>query len=219
MKVRARWPLRAIGVAVFAGAALVPWSITPSQKTLAPQVAVDPDIERVARYLEWRAPVSIDPVLRWQVSTAVVEEARLADFDPLFILAVMEVESDFLPDAVSNANARGLLQLRSITLREIERHEELPAKAAFEPKAVANLRLGIRYLALMEKRFRNRAQALAAWNAGPGAVRKALSETGEIPDRWLAFARNVEREHGRLRMRFGVEKGTAVAQAGKPESL
>jgi len=214
MRVRARWPLRALGLAVFAGAALVPFSTTPSQKTVAPPVAVDAEIERVARYLEWRAPVSIDPLLRRQVAVAVVEEARRVGFDPLFILAVMEVESDFLPDAVSNANARGLLQLRAVTLEEIKRHETLPPKAAYEPESVANLRLGIRYLALMQRRFRTRERALAAWNAGPSAVEKALAETGEIPDRWLAFARNVEREHRRLRARFASEESEQMAQAG-----
>ncbi|WP_373046255.1 transglycosylase SLT domain-containing protein [Vulgatibacter sp.] len=213
MKVRARWPLRAIGLLAFGTAAAMPWSITPSPKPVVPHVAVDPEIERVARYLEWRAPVSIDPLLRRQVATAVVEEARRAGFDSLFILAVMEVESDFLPDAVSNANARGLLQLRAVTLKEIARHEELPEKAAFEPESVANLRFGIRYLAMMERRFRTRERALAAWNAGPGAVEKALSETGEVPERWLAFARKVNREHRRLRTRLGTEAPTTMAQA------
>jgi len=215
MRVRARWPLRLIGIAVFGTVAAVPWSIMPSPRPPVPQhAAVDPDIERVARYLEWRAPASIDPLLRRQVSTAVVEEARLVGFDPLFILAVMEVESDFLPEAVSQANARGLLQLRAVTLREIARHEELPEKAALEPEAVVNLRLGIRYLALMRKRFRTTERALAAWNAGPGAVTKALTETGVVPDRWLAFARHVDREHRKLRRRFASETKTTVAQVG-----
>lgn len=205
MKARARWHLRLIGIAAFGGAALLPWTVSPSERPVEPRVAVDRDIERVARYLEWRAPVSIDPVLRRQVATAVVEESRRVGFDPLFVLAVMEVESDFVPDAVSSADARGLLQLRDITLREIVRHEELPEKAAEEPQVIQEVRLGIRYLALMEKRFGDRQRALAAWNAGPGAVRRALAETGTIPDRWLAFARNVEREHQRLRRRLGAE--------------
>ncbi len=215
MKVRARWPLRLIGMSVFVTAAAMPWSIVPSPRAVVPpQAAVDPEVERVARYLEWRAPASIEPLLRRQVSTAVVEEARLAGFDPLFILAVMEVESDFLPEAVSHANARGLMQLRQVTVREISRHEELPEKSAFEPESVVNVRLGIRYLALMHKRFRSTERALAAWNAGPGAVTKALSETGEVPDRWLAFARHVDREHRKLRRRFASETPTKVAQAG-----
>lgn len=214
LKVRSRLPLRLAGLTVFLLVALAPFGIMPtSGNQEPPKVALDPDVERVARYLEWRAPVTIDPLLRRQVSTAVVEEARRAGFDPLFILAVMEVESDFLPDAVSNRNAKGLLQLRPVTLREIARHEKLPPKAALEPESVVNLRLGIRYLALMEKRFRTRERALAAWNAGPGAVEKALAETGEVPDRWLNFARHVNREHRRLRQRFAGEKTTTLASA------
>ena len=213
MKVRARWPLRLIGLAVFAGGAFAPWTVAPSQRPAAPQVAVDPDIERVARYLEWRAPVSIDPLLRRQLATAVVEEARRAAMDPLFILAVIEVESDFLPDAVSPANARGLLQLRAITLREVERREAMPETAGSEPEIITETRMGIRYLSMMRQRFGDDVRALAAWNAGPAAVRRALAETGAIPERWLAFARKVEREHQRLRKRLGIVEATTLAQA------
>jgi len=216
MKVRARWQLRVVGAVVFAAAAFAPFAVDPGQRPTAVQVAVDADVERVARYLEWRAPVSLDPLLRRQVAVAVVEEARRAELDPLFVLAVMEVESDFVPDAVSNANARGLLQLRPITLREVERQEDLPEVDEAEPEVVRELRIGVRYLAMMERRFGSREQALAAWNAGPGAVRRALAEKGAIPERWLAFARNVEREHRRLRKRLGADAGTTLAQVAAP---
>lgn len=215
MKVRARWPLPLLGLIVFGTAASIPLRIAPSPEMVVPTVAVDPDVERVARYLEWRAPVSIDPLLRRQVSAAVVEEARRVGFDPFYILAVMEVESDFVPEAVSSANARGLLQLRDVTIEEISRHEVLPAQAALEPETVVQLRFGIRYLARLEERFRDRTRALAAWNAGPAAVRKALRETGKVPERWLAFARNVEKEHRRILARIAraERQPTTVAQA------
>lgn len=210
-----RWPLRLLGLVVFVLVAWTPFGLLPSQKKELPQVSLDPEIEQVARYLSWRAPISIDPQLRRHVATAVVEESRRAGFDPLYILAVMEVESEFLPEAVSSANAKGLLQLRAVTIREIASREELPEKSAFEPESVVNLRLGIRYLALMEKRFRNRDRALAAWNAGPSAVKKALAETGEVPERWLRFARAVNREHRRLRQRMAEDRPTlAVASPG-----
>ena len=47
MKVRARWPLRLIGIAIFGTVAAVPWSIMPSPKAVVPpQASVDPEIER-----------------------------------------------------------------------------------------------------------------------------------------------------------------------------
>ena len=127
---------------------------------------------------------------------------------------MIEVESDFVPDAVSNASAKGLMQLRDVTVREIVKHEELPAKAALEAPEVVELRLGIRYLARMLRKFPDQARALAAWNAGPGAVGRELAATGEVPERWLAFARHVDREHRKLRRRFASEAPTTVAQAG-----
>jgi len=205
LSVRHRWPLRIVGLLVLGIVAIAPFEVSPGQREELPSFALDPEVEQVARYLEWRATASIDPALRREVATALMEEARYTGLDPLLILAVMAVESDFIPDAVSNAQAKGLLQLRDITVEEIVKHEELPAKAALESPEVVKMRYGIRYLALMMKRFPDQARALAAWNAGPGAVGRELAATGEVPDRWLSFARRVDRQHRRIRNYFGQE--------------
>lgn len=203
MKVRSIWPRRVVGAAVFASLALLPSVVQSNLEPLVASLPLDPEVERIARFLERRAEGTIDPTLRRQVASVVVEEARRVGFDPLFVLAVMEVESSFIPEAVSVADAKGLLQLRDITIREIAKHEELPAKAASEPQPVVHLRLGIRYLAMMHRKYGDSSRALAAWNAGPVAVDRALASSGEVPDRWLRFARRVHREHRNLRQAFG----------------
>lgn len=205
MNIRSRWPRRIVGLAVFLSLALLPSVVRSNLEPLVGVVPLDPEVERIARFLERRAERTIDPQLRRQVASAVVEEARLAGLDPLYVLAVMEVESSFVPEAVSVANARGLLQLRDITIREISKHEELPAKAANEPEAIVHLRLGIRYLAMMHRKYGDPSRALAAWNAGPVAVDRALASSGEVPRRWLNFARRVQREHRNLQQIFGAE--------------
>lgn len=212
--VRACWPRRLVGALAFVAVAALPQVLAPTQPSKVPSLSVDPEVERIARFLEQRAEETIDPSLRRQVATVVVEESRLAGFDPLFILAVMEVESSFIPGAVSVAQAKGLLQLRDITLREISKHEELPPHAADEPEDVIHLRLGIRYLARMQQRYPNLDRALAAWNAGPVAVDRELASNGVVPDRWLRFARKVKREHRQLQRLLGPEPLAAAQVRG-----
>jgi soluble lytic murein transglycosylase-like protein len=213
LKVRSRWPLRLVGLAAFVLGGLAPLPLSSSLGRPVEGQILDPAIEEIARFLEWRAPEGIDPLLRRPIASAVVEEARAAELDPLYVLAVMEVESDFETDAVSNRNARGLMQVRSVVVKELERRNEAPDPAN-EPTAVVEVRHGVRYLASLEKKYRTRERALAAWNAGPGAVDKALAEEGEIPDRWLAFARKVLREHRRLRARLMPALAPTLATAG-----
>jgi soluble lytic murein transglycosylase-like protein len=178
---------------------------------------LDPDVEKTARFLAPRAAGTLDPLLRRQVAAVVVEEARIAGFDPLFVLAVMEVESSFIPEAVSVADAKGLLQLRDITLREISKHEALPPQAAEEPEAVVHLRLGIRYLAMMHRKYADPRRALAAWNAGPVAVDRELATSGRVPERWRNFARRVEREHENLLRLLETTEPLARLEEGQRE--
>lgn len=207
---RSRWTGWVLGVAVFGTLALSPDVVQTHSKPIAAVLPLDPEVEKIARFLERRAAGTIDPLLRRHVAAVVVEEARLAGFDPLFVLAVMEVESSFIPEAVSVADAKGLLQLRDITIREISKHEALPAKAAEEPEAVVHLRLGIRYLAMMHRKYEDPQRALAAWNAGPVAVDRELATSGAVPERWLNFARRVEREHENLQRQLGVDPAAGL---------
>lgn len=213
MKVRSRWPLRLVGLAALVLGVLAPLSLSSSLGRPPAGQILDPAVEEIARFLEWRAPEGIDPSLRRPVAAAVVEEARLAGLDPLYVLAVMEVESDFSADAVSHRNARGLMQIRSVVVRELERQNVAP-EPGDDPPVVLDVRHGVRYLATLEKKYRTRERALAAWNAGPGAVDRALAEEGAIPERWLSFARKVLREHRRLRARLVPAAAPTLATVG-----
>lgn len=217
MYVRSRWTRWGFGAAVFCGLALSPSVVRTHSKPISAVLPLDPEVEKIARFLERRAAGTIDPLLRRQVAAVVVEEARIAGFDPLFVLAVMEVESSFIPEAVSVADAKGLLQLRDITLREISKHEALPPQAAAEPEDVVHLRLGIRYLAMMHRKYADSRRALAAWNAGPVAVDRELATSGTVPERWLNFARRVEREHENLLRILGASDPLARLEEGRRE--
>lgn len=91
--------------------------------------------------------------------------ARLYNVDHLLIKAIIRVESCFDKYAISRVGAKGLMQLMPATAKQMGVQNPFDAKD--------NIRGGIRYFSLMLNRFDNDTTlALAAYNAGPGAVEK-----------------------------------------------
>ena len=115
-------------------------------------------------------------------------EARYS-LPPRLLQAVVWQESRFNPLAISPAGAAGLAQLMPATARELgvaNRHD--PAQ---------NIDGGARYLRQMLDRFGAIHLALAAYNAGPGAVSRArgIPKNRETPgyvrsviERWMAYS-------------------------------
>lgn len=82
--------------------------------------------------------------------------------DPSLVKAVVKAESGFNPNAVSPTGAQGLMQLMPSTARA------LGVGDAFDPEQ--NVEGGVKYLRQQIDRFGDVRLALAAYNAGPGAV-------------------------------------------------
>ena len=194
------------------GAGLPPPSDADAGAWVSPRPEPGPPgwVERVDERLEGRMPALGDPERRVLARTLVLE-AELARIDPLLILAVIEVESSYDPDAVSHRGALGLMQLREPTLR---REVERAGLELLDPRDPAtNLRAGIRYLRRLLDAFGREEVALMAYNAGPNRILGYLREESGIPERFQVYPRKVRAELRRLRRAFGEERATTLAAA------
>lgn len=108
---------------------------------------------------------------RWRIAGMIEQESRRYGYDPLFVQALVEIESRCSPTARGPRGAVGLLQLMPSTARAVAIDAGMVwhgAEALVRP--VFSVQLGLRYLAQLEERFHDPYVAMAAYNLGPGKV-------------------------------------------------
>ena len=103
--------------------------------------------------------------------------------DPALPAAVILAESSYMPEAVSEANAQGLMQLLPTTAEWVAgKCDEVYAEGSlFDPDT--NIRYGCWYLGYLIRRFNgNLTCAIAAYHAGQGTVDGWLSNPEYSPN-------------------------------------
>jgi soluble lytic murein transglycosylase len=146
------------------------------------------------RMFEWIYPIKYEEEIE--------HAAQEYGVDKFLLAAIIRTESNYRPDKVSAKGAVGLMQIMPETADWIAKGEGMDVPLGdrlFEPEL--NIRLGALYIRLLTQQFASRAGGdgeardglaiiAAAYNAGPGAVGRWLSdgtwsglyrESGQIP--------------------------------------
>ncbi len=126
---------------------------------------------RPVSYYGWatRSGRQVREVVTVDLNEIIMRHARTNNVDPLLVELLIRYESNFNPAAVSPVGAQGLMQLMPGTAAG------LGVSNPFDPDQ--NVAGGVRYISDQLRRFKDLRMALAAYNAGPGAV----LEHGGVP--------------------------------------
>ena len=159
----------------------------------------------VARTRRFAASLVLPPEA--QLSEIIDQHAYASDLDPKLVRAVIQVESGYNSSALSNKGAMGLMQLMPQTARE------MGVGNPYDPSD--NIHGGTAYLRQLLTQFEERIElAVAAYNAGPNAVKKyggvpPYDETVDYVQRVIALYEGREvpvRVAGRIGRKVALER-------------
>lgn len=114
-------------------------------------------------YMQEKPKPCLRPIDNRGLEKTIRQAAKTNGIEPRLIRGIIEVESNFIPTALSSKGAIGLMQLLPDTAAE------MGVADPWDP--VENIRAGTRYIARLLKRYDgDLVKALAAYNAGPTMV-------------------------------------------------
>ncbi|MBA7560709.1 lytic transglycosylase domain-containing protein [Candidatus Atribacteria bacterium 1244-E10-H5-B2] len=130
---------------------------------------------------------TIDSKSIYEISKTIYEEAIRYNFNPLLITAIIKIESNFDPKAVSDSYAYGLFQVRRFIAPELAENIgikwEGAEKTLFDP--IKNIKIGVYYLSMLNRDFNDLKTAIIAYNQGPYAVQERLTNNQELTDNYV----------------------------------
>ena len=136
--------------------------------------------EPLERHLFQTQLRNVEPEVATSLAHHFVWLCKRHHFDPLFVAALIGVESGFNPDAVSPRGAIGLMQIMPTTASQLMARDGVEVDEANLTAQLSdpffNLTLGMKYLAQLRDHFRGSAQNfLSAYHGGPARVDDVLT--------------------------------------------
>jgi soluble lytic murein transglycosylase len=110
-----------------------------------------------------------------KISQTIIDQSLKYEFDPVFILSIIQTESRFNPVALGTSGEIGLMQILPDTAEWIAGKSEIEWKGNDSLKdPITNIRIGSAFLAYLRDHFDMHAQLyIAAYNMGQGNVKSA----------------------------------------------
>jgi soluble lytic murein transglycosylase-like protein len=131
------------------------------------------------------------------VAETIWRESKKHALDPILVLAVIKVESEFRPAAISSYGARGLMQLLPVVARSLVEDADVDSwegeKSLHDP--VTNIKLGAFYLGRLKEKFGDLKVALTAYNHGPTWVQKQIESKIALPEEYAKKVLSVSRHY------------------------
>lgn len=133
-----------------------------------------------------------------EICDIVAEMAAKHGVDPMLVLSVMAVESEFHSGARSSVGALGFMQLMPPTAFEFSGRLKQPMHELGLFDWRTNIELGAAYLRFLRDRMGSWPMALAAYNWGPTKVYRAVKEHGHLPKKMRAYEKRVGKAYAKL---------------------
>ena len=155
-------------------------------------------VELIAAHLAEKNALIPDEELR-EVARTMYDASRRYAVDYRLVLAVMDAESNFRHDVVSDAGAIGIMQVKRVVAREFSEEVGIPYERDVLHCPHANVRFGVYYLSWLSRHYDNDYAILYAYNVGYTRARQNMQRSSEPK---TGYTRKVMEEYERNRSRL-----------------
>lgn len=130
------------------------------------------------------------------LATAIMRESEKHDFDPLFLVSIIQNESSFNPQRKGSAGEIGLMQIKPSTAKWIAQKSGIKYKndkALYNP--AFNVKIGAAFMAMLREQFDSHGRLyMSAYNMGAKKVRNMVAQdkmpaeyVGAVMKRYIAM--------------------------------
>jgi soluble lytic murein transglycosylase-like protein len=155
-------------------------------------------VEMIASHLAEKNALIPDEELR-EVARTMYDASQRYAVDYRLVLAVMDAESNFRHDVVSDGGAIGIMQVKPVVAQTFAREVGIPYERDVLHDPHTNVRFGVYYLSWLSRYYDNHYGVLYAYNVGYTRARQSMQRNSE-PKTW--YTRKVMEEYERNRSRL-----------------